>query len=137
LSLSRLIKVPGSVHRNDELVRNRNEDLRTWVQDDDRAMEADIGAKILLAHEAGVGYGGAPAQIRAKVTSIFEHRYRDQLRTAERIAREVRLGEGLPHRMFRRMRGKPYVLLTAPNEVAEILERWTEHRPASEDLRAV
>jgi hypothetical protein len=136
LTLARLIPVPKTVRLHDARVRDRNEDLLTWMQDDDQLMEREIAVKLEDAAEKGVHLGGAPIQMRDKVTAIFEHRYRDQLRTAERIAHEVELDESWAHRAYRRLWRKPYVAVTAPHEGAAILDRWQARQPPPEKLRA-
>lgn len=127
----RLWDVATTVRQHDELVRNRNEDLRTWVGDDDRVMEDDIAEKQMRAAEAGLGEGGAQIQIRDKVTAIHEHYYRDQRRGAERAVRDAQLSELWMHHLYRRIRRKPFLTLNAPEEVAAITDRWRERRSAT------
>ena len=37
--LNRLVDVPADVRRNDQRVRARNEDLASWIEDDDEALK--------------------------------------------------------------------------------------------------
>ena len=135
--LGRLTDVPATIRRNDERIRNRDEDLLTWVMDDDRDLEREVSAKQQAAYAAGVVSTGIHFQIRDRVTAVFEHRYRDQLRDAERVTRDVRLSEGAIHRAYRKLWNRPYPVLKAPREAEIIVARWKARRStASSGLRS-
>jgi hypothetical protein len=130
------LNVPATVRAHDELVRNRDEDLLTWVQDDDRRLEGEIEEKVARVAAAGAGLGGAPIQVREKLTAQAEHSYRDQRRAAQRAVREARQREGVAHRLYRRLSGNPFPSLTAPDQVADITDRWRRREPPQAGLRA-
>ncbi len=127
---TRLLTVPVAVRRNDLLIRNRNDDLRTWVLDDDKALEADIQAKLQDINAAGLLHSGAPIQSRDKATRWAEHRYRDQQTTAERVLRDTAASETVSHGLYRKLARKPMPALTAPQDVSPILARWRGREPS-------
>src|SRR5207247_721096 len=134
--VQRATVVPRDIRRHDERVRNRDEDLGTWVEDDNRWLARETSAKLQVARAHGVAEGGAPAQIRQKLSTIVVQRYRDQLRDAERVRREVQIEEGFLHRWVRSLRGRPIPELDAPARAKPITDRWERDASGATDLRA-
>lgn len=125
LVLQKAANVPRDLRRNDERVRNRDEDLRTWIEDDDAQLNQEE-LRILASESvksAGPDYSIALYQ---QVKDQLVHRYRDQLRDAERTRREVALSEQLRHRVARRVLARPLPCLDAPAEMAEVIAHWQE-----------
>lgn len=125
LLAERAANVPRDVRRNDERIRNRDEDLRTWIEDDDKRLK-DEHLQILASES--VKSSGPDVSIfhyqRAKDQLV--HRYRDQLRDAQRTRREVELSEQLLHRLVRRAFRRPLPSLSAPSVMADVLAHWHE-----------
>lgn len=124
--------VPATVRKHDERVRNRDEDLRSWVQDDDNELGAELQHARALLATPGVESLVRGRRLRVTGRTLKDqrlHRYRDQLRDAERIRREVIATENVVHRAWRRTRRRPVPVLTSPDQVAPVLARWEADDP--------
>jgi hypothetical protein len=118
-----LYRLPVVIRRNDERIRNRDEDLRTWIGDDDSELRNGY-LRILLAEPVkSAGPDTSLVQYQQLKNEVV-HRYRDQLRDAERTVRDVALSEQIPHRLMRRLLRRPMPGLTAPIEKAATLNHW-------------
>lgn len=140
LLVERLYNVPRDIRRNDELVRNRDEDLRTWIEDDDAALRKQH--LLIMARESRGSTGPDYSLVEyQQLKDQVAHRYRDQLRDAERTVRDLALSEQLPHRLARRLFRKPLPGLTAPQLQTATLDHWHESpqemHQISETLREV
>lgn len=133
--LKRLLDMPGEIRRNDERVRNRDEDLARWISDDDRFIERECHDKLQVANAAGVASGGFPAQSRRKITAHALHRYRDQVVDAERVVRDVRISERTIHRVLRKLWRRPVPTLGAPERQRAVLEKWTATQQSPPAIR--
>jgi hypothetical protein len=140
LLVERLYNVPRDIRRNDELISNRDEDLRTWIEDDDAELRKQH--LVIMAREARKSAGPDYSLVEyQQLKDQVAHRYRDQLRDAERTVRDLALSEQLPHRFARRFLRKPLPELTAPQLKAATLDHWHESpedmHQFSEKLREV
>jgi hypothetical protein len=118
-----LYHLPVVIRRNDERIRNRDEDLRTWIQDDDAELRKGH-LRILLAEPVkSAGPNTSLVQYQQLKNEVV-NRYRDQLRDAERTVRDVALSEQMPHRLMRRLLRKPLPGLMAPTVKASTLDHW-------------
>ncbi|HXS33031.1 MAG TPA: hypothetical protein VN758_04555 [Solirubrobacterales bacterium] len=137
----RIYNVPREMRRNNERIRNRDEDLRTWIEDDRKQARREV-IRIHLAESRRTDDGPdySVSQIQ-RVKDEVLHRYRDQLRDAERVVRDVRLSEQLPHRLARRIFGKAVPDLTAPTEKANVIADWEtsaeDEMASAKELRVV
>lgn len=128
--VERLYNVPRDIRRNDELIRNRDEDLQTWIEDNDAELRKQHLA--ILAREARKSAGPDYSLVEyQQLKNQIVHRYRDQWRDAERTIRDLALSEQLPHRLARLLLRKPLPELGAPRLKAATLDHW--HEP-SEDM---
>ena len=125
LVLERAANVPRDIRRNDDRVRNRDEDLRTWIEDDDRQLKQEQ-LRILASESVKSAGPDLSIFLYQQAKDQLVHRYRDQLRDAERIRREVVLSEQVPHRILRWFRSRPLPTISAPHDVAETLAHWHE-----------
>lgn len=140
LLVERLYNVPRDIRRNDELVRNRDEDLQTWIEDDDAELRKQH--LVIMAREARKSAGPDYSLVEyQQLKDQVAHRYRDQLRDAERTVRDLALSEQLPHRLARRLLREPLPELTAPQLKVATLDHWHESpkdmHQFSEKLREV
>jgi hypothetical protein len=126
LVLERAANVPRDIRRNDERVRNRDEDLRTWIEDDDKQLKEEQ-LRILASESVKSAGPDLSIVLYQQIKDQLIHRYRDQLRDAERIREEVALSEQLLHAIARRLLGRPLPGLTAPTDMAKVLAHWREH----------
>jgi hypothetical protein len=123
LLLGWLYHLPVVIRRNDERIRNRDEDLRTWIEDDDAELR-DGHLRILLGEQVKSAGPDVSLVQYQQLKNEVVHRYRDQLRDAERTVRDVALSEQIPHRLMRRLLRKPLPGLTAPTVKASTLDHW-------------
>lgn len=141
LAADRMINVPRDVRRNDEMLRNRSEDLSTWIEDEDRWLKNEfIEVRRAAAFESvreQIGRRNAwviPYR-HEQLKDGLRHRYRDQLRDAERVFRSVALTEETGHHIYRRVRGRPVPALDAPTRQTKILEDWNERAESQEQVQ--
>jgi len=120
----RSYNVPREIRRNNERIRNRDEDLRTWIEDDRKQVRREV-TRIHVAESRRTDDGPdySVSQIQ-RVKNDVLHRYRDQRRDAERVVRDVELSEQLPHRLVRRIASRPVPDLAAPGEKADVIAGW-------------
>jgi hypothetical protein len=132
LLVERTYSVPRDLRRHDERVFNRDEDLRTWIEDNRKLVRRDF-IRIWSAEarrKSGPDYSVSQCQ---KVKTEVLQRYRDQLRDAERVVRDVKLSEQLPHRLWRHITGRTAPGLISPAEKANTVAEW--ETSAEDDLK--
>jgi hypothetical protein len=123
LLIERAFNLPRDIRRHNTRIRNRDADLRTWIEDDnDKLFEAEM-ATIARARRRGRNRKLVAAE-RAGLRREVRHRYRDQLCEAKRVVQDVRDSEQLWHGIARWLAHKPIPDLTAPAEKAEVIARW-------------
>lgn len=130
LVLERAANVPLDIRRHDAHVRNRDEDLRSWIEDDDRQLKAEH-LRILASESVKSAGPDLSIFLYQQAKDQVVQRYRDQLRDAERTRLEIVLSEQVLHRIVRRVLTRPVPSLSAPSNMEEVLAHWRE-RP--EDL---
>jgi len=132
--------VPREIRRNNERIRNRDEDLRCWLEDRRKHVRREF-LRIWMVEakriDDGPDYSVSQCQ---KVKDEALHDYREQLREAQRVVRDVSLSEQLLHRAMRRLSNQPILDLMSPSEKAKLIAEWetsaAENRRAAEELRA-
>lgn len=108
---------PRDIRRADERIRNRDEDLRAWIEEEAKALRrASIG---LVADRRSRRYEYLRAYERQKLKEQTLKRYGDQLRDAERLVREVQTSEQAHHAFLRMLMRRPTPDLLAPSQEAE------------------
>jgi hypothetical protein len=90
----RIINVPRDVRRNDEMLRNRDGDLRTWIEDDNDWLEREMHA---VDQAAADQYRYLVPYRQQQLKDEVRRRSRDQRRDADRIFRSVGLSEEIFH----------------------------------------
>jgi hypothetical protein len=123
LLLGWLYHLPVVIRRNDERIRNRDEDLRTWIENDDAELR-DGHLRILLGERVKSAGPDVSLVQYQQLKNEVVHRFRDQLRDAERTVRDVALSEQIPHRLMRRLLRKPLPGLMAATVKASTLDHW-------------
>jgi len=141
----RLLRVRREVQANERALRILDRHLETWVTDDTVRLRRQLAAitnsmvadpetgrerNLLWSSEHGVQI------VRAKEVAL--QTYRDQERTAESQAADIRAREGRVHGLVRAWsRGALSPELRAPGNVAPILDYWaapvTRHLSAPTD----
>lgn len=138
----RLTRIRSEIEANDRALRILDRHLETWASDASidlirelETIRADLSARGLMfsgAYSAAIN--------RAKEEAL--QRYRDQERTAQSQADEIRAGEGALHGVVRAWRLPTLDLeLRTPQRVIPILDRWaippTRHLPASDESQPI
>jgi hypothetical protein len=136
VTLLKLVDVPGDVRRNDLRIRSRNESLATCVTDDDKALTIDLRRITTEMAAAGHLYSGAIINAKQYAKDVTVQRYGDQKTQAELVVADVETSEGLGHRAWRWLTGRPVPALTAPEDVAEVIARWEEPEIAAQPQAA-
>lgn len=125
LILERAANVPRDIRRSDAHIRNRDEDLRTWIEDDDRHLKTEH-LRILASESVKSAGPDLSILLYQQAKDQLVHRYRDQLRDAERARGEIVLSEQVLHRLARRILARPVPVLSAPSDMSEVLAHWHE-----------
>jgi hypothetical protein len=99
LAIERCVAVSRGVRRNDERIHQRDEILRIWIAN--YAAAEREGERELLLEQC-----------------------REQLRDAELVVWDVTRSEGPPHRLVRRILGRPVPALAAPVEEVRDVAQW-------------
>jgi hypothetical protein len=117
-----LWRARGDVTSHDRLIADRDDDLATWVADEqvwlDRALRR---IDDLLAARGILDSGERPWQ-RGMAAEDALHRWRDQEREARRLVADLRGRESWPHRRWRGRR--PFPALRTPDEARPVLGQW-------------
>lgn len=119
-----LWEVPGNVRQHDRRVAELDEDLETWVVDDDSELRADL-LRIDNEHSArGTLNSGLRVADRNAARGRALLRYRNEERRVRREANELRNAEGVLHRAWRWICHNPLPDIRAPERVEPVLDRW-------------
>src|SRR5262249_43169832 len=125
--IQRAYNVPRDVRRNDTRIRHSDEDLATWIGDEDKGQDLALIRSIQERQEAH--RKGTPdyslTQLQKAKNEVL-HRYRDQRRSAERLVAETADDEQFPHRLWRKAQGRPVPQLTTPEAKAETIVQWEQ-----------
>lgn len=127
LLIQRAYNVPRDVRRNDTRIRHSDEDLATWIEDEDKGQRLALIRSIQErqdAHRKGTPDYSLTQLQKAKNEVL--HRYRDQRRTAERLVAEIEDDEQLPHRLWRKAQSRPVPPLSTPQEKAKKIGEWEQ-----------
>jgi hypothetical protein len=140
LAAERCVNVPRDIRRNNERVRNRDEDLTTWIKDDKKQARRETLRVYVAESRKTEGPDYSVSQIQGIKNQVLQ-RYRDQLRDAERVVRDVKLSEQFPHRLVRGITKRPVPGLTAPDTQDRTIAEWEtsaqEDHEGAEALRAL
>jgi hypothetical protein len=139
--IGRGYNVPRDVRRNDTRIRNADEDLATWIDDEDKGQRLALIRSIQERREAH--RKGTPDYSLTQLQSAKNealHRYRDQRRGAERLVTEIEDEEQLPHRLWRRAQSRRVPQLGTPEAKAKKVAQWEqtaeELEEKTQELRA-
>lgn len=132
LVVERVVNVPRDLRRNDERIRNRDEDLATWIEDTDAELAKQL--RVTRAPERDFAQAMTGMATTFGLHRDAQHRYRDQRREAERLVRDVQLSEGVAHRAARQVLRRPLPTLNAPSDKAHVIQMWRE--PVQRELDA-
>lgn len=128
----RLLAVPRELMANDRAVRDRDEDLETWVADEHVRLERELHELSEALNKENLYWSGHHGKQIALAKERALHRFRDQERQALRDAATIRDRETWPHLLYRARKGIPSPELRAPGRVAPVLEVW--RRPVRRHL---
>lgn len=140
LVVDRGANVFRDIRRNNQTIRDRDEDLATWIADDKKEARRET-LRVYLAEarktEGGPDY--SVSQIQGIKNQVLQ-RYRDQLRQTERTVRNVEVNEQMHHRLVRRLTRNPVPGLMAPIAQAQTIAEWEtsaqEDHEVAEGMRA-
>jgi hypothetical protein len=125
--IGRGYNVPRDTRRNDARIRNADEDLATWIEDEVKGQRSALTRAIYERQEAN--RKGTPDYSRVQLQQAKNdvlHRYRDQRRAAERLVVQIENDEQLPHRLWRKARSRPVPPLTTPDEKSKEIAEWEQ-----------
>lgn len=123
LIVDRGANVFRDIRRNNQSIRDRDEDLSTWIADDKKEARRETLRIYVAEARKTEGPDYSVSQIQGIKNQVL-HRYRDQLRQAERTVRNVELTEQMHHRLVRRLTRNPVPGLTAPSTQAQTIAEW-------------
>ena len=138
----RLTRIGREIEANDRALRIEDRHLETWVSDatialvrELRTIRSELSARGAF-NSGEYGYQLGLAKERAL------HAYRDQERTSQSRADEIRAREGSVHNLLRAWRFKTLDLeLRAPERVRPILDRWaappTQHLSSTDEPQPI
>jgi hypothetical protein len=114
------------VRRHNRLVREEYEDLRTWVHDD-RQKEADALEEVRRELAArGMLQSGELAHRLLEVRNEFARRWRDRKRAFDRRIAELREGEGLTVKIWRKLSRSPWPEDPESAELHQLTQAWED-----------
>jgi hypothetical protein len=117
-------KVPYDVRNHDRLIRDRDEDLATWVADTKLALDRRLKQILEELSARGGLYSGERLSQRALAKEETLHLWRDQERGAKRFVAGLAAREEVAHRVWRTLRGRPFPQLETPERAAKVLDYW-------------
>jgi len=123
LAGERVINVPRDVRRNDEMLRNRDEDLCTWIEDDNDWLKQEMQA---VEQAAADQYRYLVPNRQQQLKDAVRRRYRDQRRDADRAVRAVALSEEIFHHLYRHLARRPMPVMTAEDSMRDTLDIWSQ-----------
>lgn len=147
---ARAAGIPGDVRTHDAAIRDRDDQLATWVADRNYELQRECTAlRLLLGPQPAVlddGAGGVsnwPAMAHqtdldiAAARGLAIHEYRDQERLARIDVAQLLAGEGWPHRVYRKLRRRSVPSLSTPSRAQRVLDSWRKQSSMSSDERPV
>lgn len=130
-------RIPFEVRNHDRLIRDRGEDLSTWVSDTKPALDWRLIQIAAGLAARGMLQSGELNWMRARAKEQTLHAYRDQERAAERFIAEIELRDTWAHRVYRFFAARPQPSLSAPETTERVLDSWREDaepgRPANRE----
>lgn len=125
--LARMVRIGREIEANDRALRVLDRHLETWVSDATVDLVRDVRATREELNKKGLLHSGEYGRQISLLKENALHWYRDQERTAQSQADEIRAREGGVHGLVRAWRFKSLdVELKAPARVLPILDRWAE-----------
>jgi hypothetical protein len=121
---ARLFAAQREIDATDRFVRDRDEDLASWVADRSLALERELAEKSEELNKDNLFYSGVHGTALARLKERALHGYRDQERQARRDVAVARERESWIHAFWRRRRKRPFLTLTAPERVQPLLDVW-------------
>jgi hypothetical protein len=117
-------EVPEDLRQHDRRMKEFDEDLETWVVDDNSDLLTEL--QEIDNDHAGRGVFDSSFRItarnRARARALL--RYRNEESRAHRAANELRASEGAIHRLYRALARRPFRTLEGPDRVQPVLDRW-------------
>lgn len=123
LVVDRGANVFRDIRRNNQTIRDRDEDLTTWIEDDKKEARRETLRVYVAEARKTEGPDYSVSQIQGIKNQVLQ-RYRDQLRQTERTVRNVEVNEQMHHRLVRRLTRNPVPGLTAPSTQAQTIAEW-------------
>jgi hypothetical protein len=125
--LARMLRIGREIEANDRALRILDDHLETWVSDQTIDLIRDVRATCEQLNKKGLLQSSEYGRQIGLLKETALHWYRDQERTAQSQADEIRAREGAVHGFVRAWRFKTLdIELKAPGRVLPILERWAE-----------
>lgn len=119
-----LTKIPGDVRSHDRLIRERDEDLSTWLADEKLSVDRELATLLDELAARNLVFSGARLSGGVRIKEAALQRWRDQERSAHRARAELEGHEEWPHRVWRFLLKRRLPILTAPTRGKPILDHW-------------
>lgn len=133
LVVDRGTNVFRDIRRNNQSIRDRDEDLATWIADDKKETRRETLRVYVAEARKTEGPDYSVSQIQGIKNRALQ-RYRDQLRQAKRTVRNVEVNEQMHHRLARRLARNPVPDLTAPSTQAQTIAEWKTSAKEDHDI---
>jgi hypothetical protein len=105
LVFTRLLDVPTEIRLHNEQMRNRDQDLGSWITDTDRKLDIDLRRTHNEMAAQGQLYSGALGRQLERVRDQVREACRNEHRAAERLRRELLASERWSHKQLRKASG--------------------------------
>ena len=120
----RLFGARHEIDAHDRFVRDRDEDLASWVADRSLALERQLAEKTEELNKDNIFYGGPHGVALARLKERALHEYRDQERQAQRDVALAGEQEIWMHSFWRRRDGRPFPGLENLERALPVLDAW-------------
>lgn len=121
---SRVLAARREIEATDRFVRDRDEDLASWVSDRNLALERELAETTEMLNKDNLFYSGAHGVALARLKERALHEYRDQERQARRDLALAGERESWAHAFWRRRRRQPFPTLTTAERASGVLDAW-------------
>jgi hypothetical protein len=121
-------RIPGDVAKHDRLIRERDEDLSSWVADRHTDLERAHREAIKKMAPGGLLWSSERHHQLSMLNEAALHEWRDEERAAARFRAALLARETLAHRLWRRLLRDETPGLSAITRADPILDQWVTVR---------
>lgn len=122
--IGRFLAVPGEIESNDRAVLERDQDLESWLADENVRLKRRLTRIRNELAARGMFQSGEYAHLLNLAKERAIHAYRDQERQARRDVARIHQRENWMHGVWRQITLTPQAVLTVPVYANELLDAW-------------